>query len=235
MKKCIYILFVMSSFSIYSQEIATDRPSAQTDNSYTLYHKAFQLESGIMYSFNDGGIQPFSMPNLLLRYGAFEKIEFRFSSDLLYNTSLNEFSINPIQLGTKIQILRKEAFQLSVLSMTTLDNSHQNTNIKIVGNNIISNKFSIGYTFGNYFSSNVNSLNYSIFLSNSFSKKISVFLEFYGLSQYQAPTDKHTINFDFGGSYKLSDIMQVDAYFGKGFNNELYFASAGFSYLFNKI
>ena len=54
MKKCIYIFFVMSSFSIYAQEIATDRPSAQTDNSYTLYHKAFQLESGIMYSFNNG-------------------------------------------------------------------------------------------------------------------------------------------------------------------------------------
>ena len=35
--------------------------------------------------------------------------------------------------------------------MTTLDNSNQNTNIKIVGNNFISQKFSIGYTFGNNF------------------------------------------------------------------------------------
>ena len=101
--------------------------------------------------------------------------------------------------------------------------------------NLISNKFSIGYTFGNNFSANGNSFNYSIFLNNSFSEKISGFFEFYGFSEYQAPTDKHAINFDFGGSYKLSDIIQVDAYFGKGFNNEMYFASVGFSYLFNKI
>ena len=225
----------MSSFSIYAQEIATDRPSAQTDNSYTLYHKAFQLESGIMYSFNSGINQPISIPNLLIRYGAFDKIEFRFSSDLLYNTSENEFSINPVQLGTKIQIVRKESFQLSLISMTTLDNTHQNTNIKIVGNNLISNKFSIGYTFGNNFSANGNSFNYSIFLNNSFSEKISGFFEFYGFSEYQAPTDKHAINFDFGGSYKLSDIIQVDAYFGKGLNNDMYFTSLGFSYLFNEI
>ena len=91
-----------------------------------------------MYSFNNGVNQPISMPNILLRYGAFDIIEFRFSSDLLYNTSENEFSTNPIQLGSKIQIVRKEAFQVSILSMTTLDNSNQNTNIKIVGNNFIS-------------------------------------------------------------------------------------------------
>ena len=111
MKKCIYILFLISSINSYAQEIATDRPSAQTENSYTLYHKAFQLESGIMYSFNNGVNQPISMPNILLRYGAFDIIEFRFSSDLLYNTSENEFSTNPIQLGSKIQLVRKEAFR----------------------------------------------------------------------------------------------------------------------------
>ena len=85
------------------------------------------------------------------------------------------------------------------------------------------------------FFENNNSLNYSIFLSTSFNEKIGGFLEFYGVSHYQALNDKHAINFDFGGSYKLSDIMQVDAYFGKGLNNDMYFASIGFSYLFNKI
>ena len=43
-----------------------------------------------------------------------------------------------------------------------------------------------------------------------------------------------TINFDFGGSYLLNDKMQLDAYFGKGLNNDLYFGSVGFSYLFIK-
>jgi hypothetical protein len=42
------------------------------------------------------------------------------------------------------------------------------------------------------------------------------------------------INFDFGGSYLLNDKMQLDAYFGKGLSNDMYFASLGFSYLFIK-
>tara|TARA_B100001093_G_scaffold473170_1_gene496865 strand:- start:497 stop:964 length:468 start_codon:yes stop_codon:yes gene_type:complete len=155
----------------------------------------------------------------------------------LYNNTENEFSINPIQLGTKIQIIRKEEFQLAALSIITLDSNNQNTNIKIVGNNLIANTFSIGYTLGHNFSvrKNNNSLNYSIFLSNSFSEKFGVFLEFYGLSYYTNINVNHAINFDFGGSFKLSDVMQVDAYFGKGLNSDMYFASVGFSYLFNKI
>lgn len=237
MKKCFFICLVVNSYISIAQTIATDRPSAQTDNSYTLYHKAFQVESGLMYSFSDGNNQLMSLPNLLLRYGGFENIEFRFSTDLLYNNTENEFSINPIQLGTKIQIIRKEEFQLATLSMITLDSNNQNTNIKIVGNNLIANTFSIGYTLGHNFSviKNNNSLNYSIFLSNSFSEKFGVFLEFYGLSYYTNINANHAINFDFGGSFKLSDVMQVDAYFGKGLKSDMYFASVGFSYLFNKI
>ena len=69
MKKYIFILFIISCFSTYSQVIATDRPSAQTDNSYTLYNKAFQLESGLLYLHDNAIVQPSSLPNLLLRYG----------------------------------------------------------------------------------------------------------------------------------------------------------------------
>ena len=93
----------------------------------------------------------------MIRYGAFDKIEFRFSSDLLYNTSENEFSINPVQLGTKIQIVRKESFQLSLISMTTLDNEEQNTNIKIVGNNKFLTNLVLDILLDNNFSANVNS------------------------------------------------------------------------------
>ena len=78
MKKYIIILLLFICCSSFSQSISTDRPSAQTDNSYSLYQKAFQLESGLMYSFSDDKVNPSSIPNLLLRYGAFDKIEFRF-------------------------------------------------------------------------------------------------------------------------------------------------------------
>ena len=75
---------------------------------------------------------------------------------------------------------------------------------------------------------------YSIFLSNSFNSKITGFLEFYGDWNYNSGIYNSIINFDFGGSYLLNDKMQLDAYFGKGLNNDLYFGSIGFSYLFIK-
>jgi hypothetical protein len=236
MKKYFFIAFVFISCFSFSQTIATDRPSAQTDNSYTLYHKEFQVESGLMYSYSNGEVNSSSLPNLLLRYGAFDKIEFRFSSDLLISPIENKISISPIQLGSKIQLIGNEGFQLAFLSMVTFDSVNQNTLTKFVGGNSITDNFGIGYTLGhNLAKSNTNnSFNYSVFLSNSFNSKITGFLEFYGDWNYNLLYKKSTINFDFGGSYLLNDKMQLDAYFGKGLNNDLYFGSIGFSYLFIK-
>ena len=234
MKKYFFITFIFVCSFSFSQSIATDRPSAQTDNSYTLYHKAFQLESGLMYSYSNGEINSSSIPNLLLRYGAFDKIEFRFSSDLLISPIENKISISPIQLGSKIQLIGNESFQLAFLSMVTFDSVNQNTLTKLVGGNSITDNFGVGYTLGhNLAKSNTNnSFNYSVFLSNSFNPKITGFLEFYGDWNYNLLSKISTINFDFGGSYLLNDKMQLDAYFGKGLNNDLYFGSIGFSYLF---
>ncbi|MBD00115.1 MAG: hypothetical protein CL841_01960 [Crocinitomicaceae bacterium] len=234
MKKYFFITFIFVCSFSFSQSIATDRPSAQTDNSYTLYHKAFQLESGLMYSYSNGEINSSSIPNLLLRYGAFDKIEFRFSSDLLISPIGNKISISPIQLGSKIQLIGNESFQLAFLSMVTFDSVNQNTLTKLVGGNSITDNFGVGYTLGHNLSkSNTNnSFNYSVFLSNSFNSKITGFLEFYGEWNYNLLSKISTINFDFGGSYLLNDKMQLDAYFGKGLNNDLYFGSIGFSYLF---
>ena len=236
MKNYLLITLLLFCYYINAQVIATDRPSAQTDNSYSLYHKAFQIESGLMYSFSDGGVNSSSIPNLLFRYGAFDKIEFRFSSDVLISPVEKEISISPIQLGTKIQLLRKEKFQLAFLSMAAFDSIHQFTSTKLVGGNPITKNFGIGYTIGHLFErfKNNNSLNYSIFLSNSFNSKLTGFMEVYGDWKYNLENNNSVINFDLGGSYLLNDKMQVDAYFGKGIQNDMYFASVGFSYLFIK-
>lgn len=234
MKRYFFITFIFVCSFSFSQSIATDRPSAQTDNSYTLYHKAFQLESGLMYSYSNGEVNSSSIPNLLLRYGAFDKIEFRFSSDLLISPIENKISISPIQLGIKIQLIGNESFQLAFLSMVTFDSVNQNTLTKLVGGNSITDNFGVGYTLGHNLAklNTNNSFNYSVFLSNSFNSKITGFLEFYGNWNYNLLSKTSTINFDFGGSYLLNDKMQLDAYFGKGLKNDLYFGSIGFSYLF---
>ena len=102
-----------------AQVIATDRPSAQTDNSYSLYHQCFQIESGLLYSYKNNKVEPSSIPNLLLRYGLLDKLELRFSTDLLYSLEEEIFSRSPFNFGTKLQLIREADFQLSLLSMAT--------------------------------------------------------------------------------------------------------------------
>ena len=234
----ILILYFSNSFS---QSISTDRPSAQTDNSTTLHYKAFQIESGVMLPFMDNELNSISVPNLLLRYGILEKIEFRFSTDLMFSSKNQETFISPIQFGSKIQIIKNEEFQLAFVSMLTIQSKNsdslksffENIVTKIVGGNKISDKISLGYTFGHDIIYNAeNEFNYSILIGNSISEKFSGFIEFYGNWQYKIDDKNKSINFDFGGSYLLNKKMQVDAYFGRGLNKNSYFASIGFSYLF---
>lgn len=236
MKKCIFILFIIISFSTYSQVIATDRPSAQTDNSFTLYHKAFQVESGLLYLHENDIVQPSSLPNLLLRYGLLDKLELRFSSEILLSLDDGKISRGPINLGTKLQLIREENFQLAFLSMVSFENNVQEIMTKIVGANTITKNLSLGYTIG-YQSASIfydKTLNYSLFLSNSFGSKFSGFLELYGDWEYNNIDFANQLNFDFGCSYQLTDVMQLDTYFGKGIQNDMYFGSLGFSYLFIK-
>ena len=241
LKKSLILVFILYNSFSFSQSISTDRPSAQTDNSTTLHYKAFQIESGLMLPFSEKEINSISVPNLLLRYGILEKIEVRFSTDLMFNSKNKETFISPIQFGSKIQIIKNEEFQLAFVSMLTIQSKnsdnlksfYENIVTKIVGGNKISEKISLGYTFGHDIIYNAeNEFNYSILIGNSISEKFSGFIEFYGNWQYMLNDKNKAINFDFGGSYLLNDKMQVDAYFGRGLNNNSYFASVGFSYLF---
>lgn len=241
LKKSLILVFILYNSSSFSQSISTDRPSAQTDNSTTLHNKAFQIESGLMLPFSEKEINSISVPNLLLRYGILEKIEVRFSTDLMFNSKNKETFISPIQFGSKIQIIKNEEFQLAFVSMLTIQSKnsdsikslYENIVTKIVGGNTISDKISLGYTFGHDINYNgENEFNCSILIGNRISEKLSGFIEFYGDWQYNLNDKNKSINFDFGGSYLLNDKMQLDAYLGSGLNNNSYFASVGFSYLF---
>ena len=138
----ILILYFSNSFS---QSISTDRPSAQTDNSTTLHYKAFQIESGVILPFTENELNSISVPNLLLRYGILEKIEVRFSTDLMFSSKNKETFISPIQFGSKIQIIKNEEFQLAFVSMLTIQSKnsdilksfYENIVTKIVGGNNI--------------------------------------------------------------------------------------------------
>ena len=226
----ISFLLIFLGYSAISQSIATDSPSALTENSTSLYKNGIQLESGFLIQLNSGETQPISAPNLLLRYGLTEKTELRLMNDVLVDEENVELGVWTI--GAKIQLYKSDKVNLSVLPSIQIPSvyddigslSEQPINTKIIGNYVVSKANSVGYTVGYTF--NNNEIGYSLFLGHNFSDKISTFIELYGFNDQ--------LNIDAGLAYLIQDKLQFDAYFGTGLNNKMVFASVGLSYLYLK-
>ena len=226
----ISLLLVFLGYEAIGQTIATDRPSALTENSTTLYENGIQMESGFLINLDSGETQSISAPNLLFRYGLTEKTELRLMNDVLVNTASVQLGVWTI--GTKIQLFKSDKINLSVLSSIQLPNDYdeigfifdQPINAKLIGNYAVSNANSVGYTIG--YTMNYNEIGYSLFLGHTFSEKTSGFIELFGLN--------NQLNVDAGFAYLIKDKLQLDAYFGTGLNNKMTFASVGLSYLYLK-
>ena len=224
------LLLIFLGYTAIGQTIATDRPSALTENATSLFKNGIQLESGLLIELDSGETQSISAPNLLLRYGLTEKTEIRLMNDVLINEGNVELGVWII--GTKIQLFKSDKMNLSVLSSTPLPNVNgemeslleQPINAKVIGNYAVSNTNSFGYTIG--YTINQNEIGYSLFLSHNFSDHISSFIELFGFNDQ--------LNIDAGFAYLVHDKLQFDAYFGTGLNNKMAFASVGLSYLYLK-
>ena len=224
------LLLILLGYTAIGQTIATDRPSALTENATSLYKNGIQLESGLLIELDTGETQSISAPNLLLRYGLTEKTELRLMNDVLINEG--NIILGVWTIGTKIQLYESDKMNLSVLSSTALPNVNgemgslleQPINAKVIGNYALSETNSVGYTIG--YTINQNEIGYSLFLSHNFSGNISSFIELYGFNDQ--------LNIDAGFAYLIQNKLQFDAYFGTGLNNKMAFASVGLSYLYLK-
>ena len=224
------LLLILLGYTAIGQTIATDRPSALTENATSLYKNGIQLESGLLIELDSGETQSISAPNLLLRYGLTEKTELRLMNDVLINEG--NIILGVWTIGTKIQLYVSDKMNLSVLSSTALPNVNgemgslleQPINAKVIGNYAVSKTNSVGYTVG--YTINQNEIGYSLFLSHNFSDNISSFIELYGFNDQ--------LNIDAGFAYLIQNKLQFDAYFGTGLNNKMTFASVGLSYLYLK-
>ena len=224
------LLIIFIGYNAIGQSIATDRPSALTENSSSLYKNGIQIESGLLIQLDSGETQPISAPNLLLRYGLTEKTELRLMNDVLFDEGSVE--LGGWTIGTKIQLYKSDKMNFSVLPSIQIPSDYdeigfildQPINAKLIGSYVISNANSVGYTIG--YTINNNEIGYSLFLGHNLSDKISTFIELYGFNDQ--------INIDAGLAYLVQDKLQFDAYFGTGLNNKMVFASVGLSYLYLK-
>ena len=231
MKKLIFIALIFFYCNNYAQTIATDRPSALTENASTLLDNGLQLETGIQINSDYNKLTTSSIPNFLMRYGITNKLEIRIMNDLLYD-DLAQISLGNWTLGTKIQLIESDQYTISLLPSIQFDGFsgefstiiEQPINTKIVGSWALSSSLGLGYTIG--YTLNDKILGYSILINKSLNDNFTTFIELYGFN--------NEINIDTGLAYLINDKLQFDTYFGTGLNTKMIFGSVGLSYLLLK-
>ncbi|MBT6440320.1 MAG: transporter [Flavobacteriales bacterium] len=247
MNKCILMGLLLITGKLCAQQIITDRPD-QTEASSTVSKGSLQIESGILLGFNESNSEierQILAPTTLFRYGLTKGIELRVLNQfesIKNQTNLKEINgISDLEIGTKIQLLRKEDINteiafLSHLIIPTgtkgLSNVNFGTINKLCISHELSEKSSIGYNIGyNYFGTGKGDLSYSLSFATGISEKLGIYIEPYGeLTEFS----DYKLNFDAGFTYLAKDNFQLDFSFGTGINNTMNYMSLGFSWNIKK-
>ena len=243
--------FIMSDIDsvsdlTFSQKISTDRPS-NTDNSSTLIKNLLQIESGVLksnlFKTNPREIN-YTTPTLQLRYGLTKNIEIRILEEFGFSQFVPDtfgiieqtLGLNSFQLGTKIQIFKKESspFEFALLTQFVIPKlTNENTSLinttKLLGSYKIKNNLNLGFSFGynnNFSIKNNGLLAYSLLVGNNIGSKTAVFFELYGNDS----RNKFFQNCDAGIAYLIKENLQIDFFIGTGINHAMFFSALGFSW-----
>ena len=110
LKKICTLVLLFSIGTISAQQIITDRPD-QTEASSIVPLHSLQIEAGVLFQ-KSGKIQANTHPSILWRYGISKIFELRLLTEY-ETTRLNRSSqinngVSDLQIGTKIQLFKKE-------------------------------------------------------------------------------------------------------------------------------
>jgi len=243
MKKYILIVLVLTAAEINAQTIITDRPS-QTESSSTVEKGSLQIESGLLFEFTEKNSETerqILAPIALFRYGITEGMEIRVLNQYERNknqTTAKEINgISDLEIGAKIQLLRKENInaEIAFVSHLIIPTGSKDLTIdkfgtinKISISHKINENIGIGYNLGyNYFGTGNGDLTYSLAVGIGVTERAAVYIEPYGdLTGFE----KHIANFDASFTYLLRNNFQLDFSLGTGLNHTMRYASIGFSY-----
>lgn len=242
-KRHISILFLLFIGNLFSQTIITDRPD-QTESSSTIEKGSLQIESGALLGYieeNATTQKQVLAPSTLFRLGIAQGIELRVLHQLESNKNQEDGTrikgICDLEVGTKIQILRKENKSTEVAFLSHLIIPTGSTSVsadawgtinKFAISHPLTDNLGLGYNIGyNYFSKGSGDLTYSIALGYGLTERVSIYIEPYG---HLAEFEKHISNFDTGFTYLVKDNLQFDFSFGTGINHTMNYIALGFSW-----
>ena len=240
------IFLLCCSITLAAQEIITDRPD-QTESSSTIQKENLQIESGLLLEFLGEDIlyseRNLLAPTTLIRYGLLDFAELRIVSQIesVKNNSTSVTGISDVEIGTKLQLLKKEKslLEIALLSHIIIPTGSKEVSSNTTGsinklcvshrsNTNISIAYNLGY---NYFGSGKGDLTYSFVLGSRINDKASVYLEPYGEF---IEFEDNVININSGITYLLKDNFQLDFSFGTGINYTFNYTAIGFSWNIGK-
>ncbi|NOR29201.1 MAG: hypothetical protein GQ540_11805 [Lutibacter sp.] len=241
-KKIVTLVTLFISTWFNAQEIVTDRPD-QTESSITVEKGALQIESGVNFeNSNNHAIKSIVGPSTLVRYGISNGIELRFVSQYestkieLIGSSVDYSGFNDLEIGTKVQLFKKENKNIEIAFLSHLILPTAKTNLttsnfgvinKLAISHVISNKIGLGYNIGYDLIEKQSALTYSLAFGIALSETIGFYIEPYGS---WGESNIFENNFDIGFTYLLNNNFQLDVSYGKGLNNDMEYVSAGFSW-----
>ena len=240
------IILLCCSIAVSAQEIITDRPD-QTESSSTIPKGNLQIESGLLLEFLGEDIsyseRTILAPTTLIRYGLLDFAELRIVSQIenVKNNSTSVTGISDLEIGTKLQLLKKEKslLEIALLSHIIIPTGSKEVSSNTTGsinklcvshrsNTNISIAYNLGY---NYFGSGKGDLTYSFVLGSRINDKASVYFEPYGEF---IEFEDNVININSGITYLLKDNFQLDFSFGTGINHIFNYTAIGFSWNIGK-
>ena len=240
------IFLLCCSITLTAQEIITDRPD-QTESSSTIQKGNLQIESGLLLEFLGEDIscseRDLLIPTTLIRYGLLDFAELRIVSQIerVKNNSTCATGISDLEIGTKLQLLKKEKslLEIALLSHIIIPTGSKEVSSNTTGsinklcvshrsNTNISIAYNLGY---NYFGSGKGDLTYSFVLGSRINDKASVYFEPYGEF---IEFEDNVININSGITYLLKNNFQLDFSFGTGINHIFNYTAIGFSWNIGK-
>lgn len=251
-----FLLLNLISFQIKtsSAQISTDRPS-QSDNSFVLETGFIQVENAINFNFSQSSTYTnysFSLPATTIRYGLNPKAELRLGAEYSQYLSIDNnpstynihsYSFQHLQLGTKIQLLKRVAWISHILIPIDPSNTERfgqlhkvsatlpvTPKTSIISNIVYRRTKTIIFNELRPQTSYLATLN----VSSQISPKLMIFSEPYVLI---FNNEYNSLNFNAGFAYVLHENHQIDLSAGTSVhttNTPQSFFAVGYSFRFNK-
>lgn len=250
MKYLLLILISILFLNVEAQEnifpdLIGDRPD-QTESAYLMKKGYFQFEDGFIYENENSLTKNISYSSMLLRYGLFDNLELRFGTE--YNKTKkigidNVEGFAPITIGAKIHVNEEKGWIPQIVFLGNINiaktgvrdftQDFHSSKMIIIFNHTITQSWSIAYSFGVEFPSNINYSigTYTLVSGVAITEKFGAFVEVYGdFSKYIYADNK--VN---GGiTYLVAPCFQLD--FAGGFGLSEYspenYYTLGLIYLF---